>query len=60
MSPPPPVRIWRAPVAIGLASAVGLVAALVADGWGDVLSWIGLGLPMAVLVRHVGWPSRRG
>lgn len=38
---------WTLPVAIGVASIVGLVAALTGDGWRDALSWIGLGVPIA-------------
>lgn len=44
----PNAAIWRAPVAIGAASAVGLVAALIADGPWDTLSTLCLGLPVAV------------
>jgi hypothetical protein len=58
-APPGHHHVWRAPVAIGVASSVGLVAGLVADGWGDVVSWIGLGLPLVVLLRYAGWRRRR-
>lgn len=42
------MHLWRWPVVIGLLSIFGLVAALVSDGLGDVASWIGLGVPVAV------------
>lgn len=45
------MRIWGWPLAIALLSAVGLVAGLVADGAGDVLSWAGLGVPVVVALR---------
>lgn len=41
-------RIWRWPLVIGVASAMGLVAALLGDGWLDALAWIGLGAPVIV------------
>lgn len=37
------VQIFRAPAVIALASAAGLVSALLADGWADALSWLTLG-----------------
>lgn len=49
-------RLWRtfaAPLVIGLASAIGLVAALVGDGFADFLSWIGLGVPVLAVVWAV-------
>ena len=41
-------QIWGPPVLLGVLSLVGLVAALVADGVGDALSWAALALPVAV------------
>jgi len=34
------------PIVIGILSTVGLVAALVGDGWWDGLSWTSLSLPV--------------
>ena len=48
-------QIWGAPVALGVLSLVGLVAALVADGWGDALSWVALAAPALVS----GWGATR-
>lgn len=45
------LRLWGMPILLGIFSGVGLVAALVADGWGDVLSWLTLGL----LVLLMAW-----
>ncbi len=53
------LRIWPVPIAIGAATAVGLVAALVSDGAGDAVSWFGLGLPIVVIARYVWWPPGR-
>lgn len=48
---------FAVPALIGAASLVGLVAALVGDGWMDALSWLGLGAPVAA----VAWAmARRG
>lgn len=44
-------RIFAVPTAVALASSIGLVAALVGDGILDALSWLGLGLPVAL----AGW-----
>jgi hypothetical protein len=49
-------RIFRWPLAIGAASTIGLVAALVGDGAYDALSWILLGGAVVVIVE--AW--RRG
>lgn len=42
-------KLWGWPIALGVLSATGLVTALVSDAWGDVWSWIGLGVPVAVI-----------
>ncbi|MBK5961857.1 hypothetical protein CCR97_27145 [Rhodoplanes elegans] len=41
-------RIWSWPIAIALVSTAGLLAALVGDGLLDLVSWLGLGVPVAV------------
>jgi hypothetical protein len=40
---------WRAPIALALASLVGLLSALFADGVGDVVSWVALAAPVAAV-----------
>lgn len=40
------------PSLIGLLGAVGLTAALFGDGWWDLLSWLGLGIPALLSI----WP----
>lgn len=47
---------WTIPIVLALASVVGLVSALTGDGWRDLLSWIGLGLP--VLATGWAWKAR--
>ncbi|HIV69877.1 MAG TPA: hypothetical protein H9903_02980 [Candidatus Aquabacterium excrementipullorum] len=41
-------QVFRWPLLIGVASAIGLVSALVADGVWDALSWALLALPLVV------------
>lgn len=45
----PRTQLWGWPVALGLLSATGLVTGLVSESWGDVWSWIGLGVPTVVM-----------
>lgn len=45
-------RLWAWPIALGLLSLAGLIGGLVADGWGDATSWIGLVLPVLVIAWH--------
>ena len=39
--------IFRVPLLLGVATAVGLVSALVGDGAWDALSWLALAAPLA-------------
>lgn len=48
-------QIWGMPVVLGALSLVGLVVALVSDGWGDWLSALALTVPAVVGV----WGFRR-
>jgi hypothetical protein len=41
-------KVFAAPAVLAAASGVGLVAALVADGPGDVVSWLTRGAAVAV------------
>ncbi len=52
-------RIFRAPFWIGVLSLIGLVAALVGDGLFDGLSWLGLGIPVALTLWYGWWRPRR-
>ena len=46
--------IFAAPLGIAVLSVVALVAALTGDGWRDLLSWVGLGVP----ILTVAWAMR--
>lgn len=52
-------QVWAAPFAIGLVSLVGLVAALLADGLGDVISWAALAVPTALSFWGLWFAGRR-
>jgi len=51
------VRVWHAPIVLGVSTAIGLIAALLSDSVGDVLAWITLGVPVAVVLWYA--PRRR-
>ena len=52
-------RIFRWPLLIGIISIVGLVSALVGDGWYDVLSWLCLGACILLMVAAWrGWSAQ--
>ena len=42
-------QLWFWPLVLGLLTATGLLSALFSDGWGDVWSWLGLGVPVVVM-----------
>lgn len=64
----PVARVWAWPVAMGLASTGGLMAALLGDGTWDAVSWCLLGWPVGVclwfglprpaLRMPIAWPNR--
>jgi hypothetical protein len=43
-------QIFALPIVIGILSTVGLLAALIGDGWWDGLSWATLSLPILLYV----------
>ena len=45
------VRTFAAPTILAIASLIGLFAALLGDGAYDLISWLGLGIPLAA----IGW-----
>lgn len=46
--------LWGGPIVMAVLTATGLVTALVSDTWGDWWSWVGLGIPVAVMGWY-GW-----
>ena len=47
------VRIWCVPLRLGAVTIIGLTAALVADGWADLLSSLLLSVPIVVIVWNI-------
>lgn len=45
-------QVFAAPLAIAILSAVGLISALVGDDIWDVLSWLTLAVPVAVILWY--------
>jgi hypothetical protein len=43
-------RVWLWPSVLGVAGLVGLVSALVGDGIWDLVSWLTLGAPLAIVL----------
>ncbi len=51
-------RVFRWPLGCALVTAIGLAAALVGDGIYDLVSWLALGLTLAVMVAAWrGWSA---
>ena len=51
--------VFRWPMLIGAVSVVGLISALVGDGWYDMLSWAALGGTVVVMIAAWrGWSAR--
>lgn len=51
--------MWGWPIVMGVLTAAGLVSALFSDGgFGDMLAWVALGIPVLTCIRF-GWMRRR-
>lgn len=50
-------QIFAAPLVIAIVSTVGLISALVGDGWWDAVSWMALGLPVLLYLLFI-WRRR--
>ncbi|MGY4476660.1 hypothetical protein [Bradyrhizobium sp. USDA 3364] len=50
-------QIFAAPLVIAIVSTVGLISALVGDGWWDAVSWLALGLPVLLYLVFI-WRRR--
>lgn len=53
MYAPNSFRVFRLPVLLAIATAVGLLSALLGDGFWDWLSWLALSAPVAVIAWHL-------
>lgn len=43
-------QVFGAPALLGALSLIGLVVALLGDGWWDAASWLGLAAPVAAVL----------
>jgi hypothetical protein len=43
-------RVWTWPLFLATTSMTGLLSALLTDGWGDAAAWVGLGIPVMVVI----------
>jgi hypothetical protein len=50
-------RVFAIPIVLALLSTIGLIAALLGDGFWDALSWLALGVPIAAI--GFAWSRRR-
>jgi len=46
------IRLWGMPILLAVISLGGLISALAGDGIWDVLSWVGLLIPLGLFVRY--------
>jgi hypothetical protein len=51
------IRVWTAPIALGVVTAAGLISALVSDATGDAVAWLALGAPVVVVCWYL--PRRK-
>ncbi|MPZ42476.1 MAG: hypothetical protein GEV05_03560 [Betaproteobacteria bacterium] len=54
------IRTWTWPTALAILTTSGLISALVSEAWGDVWSWLGLGIPVLVIGWFAWHPERPG
>ncbi|PIF76896.1 hypothetical protein CLU95_4065 [Variovorax sp. 54] len=48
-------RMWGWPIVLGVLTTIGLITALFSDGGiGDMVAWVGLGIPVLVCAWY-GW-----
>jgi hypothetical protein len=52
-------QTFRVPLLLAVLTMFGLLAALLAEGVWQVLSWLALATPIALALRHAMWPSDR-
>jgi hypothetical protein len=53
-------QIFAVPIVVGALSIVGLLAALIGDGWWDAVSWLSLTLPILLYLFFVARRNRVG
>lgn len=53
------LHVFGMPIVLAVLSAIGLIAALLSDGLGDVASWLTLGALVAVMAWYWIRPAGR-
>ena len=53
-------HVFGRPILLGLASAIGLLCALLGDGVWDVVSWVTLGVQLAIVIWYAARNPCRG
>ena len=53
------LHVFGVPIILAVFSGIGLVAALLSDGLGDVVSWLTLGALVLVMAWYWIRPARR-
>ncbi|WP_119079181.1 hypothetical protein [Chitinophaga alhagiae] len=48
----PFMKLWGMPLILAVLSLAGLIIALAGDGIWDIFSWIGLGIPLYLIIKH--------
>jgi hypothetical protein len=48
--------IYSTPILLVLVTSIGLLSGVLGDGVWDAVSWIGLSIPVAVIMRFVLYP----
>ena len=46
-------QVFGAPIVLGVVSIVGLIAALIGNGFYDAVSWITLSIPVIVIAKYL-------
>jgi hypothetical protein len=52
-------QIFAAPLVVAVISSLGLIAALVGDGWWDGVSWAALAVPVLLYAFFLWWRKPR-
>jgi hypothetical protein len=47
-------RIFAIPSAVTVITVIGLLSALIGDGWWDAVSWVTLALPVLIYLFFIG------
>lgn len=51
-------RLFEIPIVLAVITIAGLLSALLGDGIWNVLSWIALSIPLAVIIFYAGRPAK--